>query len=134
MFLDIAGFTAWSSEREPAQVFTLLETIYGSFDKLAQQLGVFKVETIGDSYVAVTGLPTPRDDHATVMARFARMCLRKISRLTKELEIQLGPSTGELRARVGLHSGPVTAGAVILPQDFSHEWLNDSKKLSEKKA
>ena len=50
MFADIAGFTAWSSVREPAQVFTLLEQIYGSFDALAKRRGVFKVETIGDCY------------------------------------------------------------------------------------
>jgi hypothetical protein len=48
MFADIAGFTAWSSEREPAQVFQLLETLYRSFDDTAKRLGVFKVETIGD--------------------------------------------------------------------------------------
>ena len=45
---DIAGFTAWSSVREPTQVFTLLEKIYGSFDKIAKKRRVFKVETIGD--------------------------------------------------------------------------------------
>lgn len=57
MFADIAGFTAWSSEREPSQVFVLLETLYQKFDTIASRLGVFKVETIGDCYVAVTGLP-----------------------------------------------------------------------------
>jgi class 3 adenylate cyclase len=64
MFLDIAGFTAWSSEREPSQVFMLLENIYHSFDEVARQLGVFKIETIGDCYVAVVGLPRPRKNHA----------------------------------------------------------------------
>jgi class 3 adenylate cyclase len=46
MFADIVGFTAWSSAREPAQVFTLLETIYHNFDMTANKLGIFKVETI----------------------------------------------------------------------------------------
>ena len=50
MFADIAGFTAWSSEREPSQVFTLLETVYHAFDKLAKKRKVFKVETVGDCY------------------------------------------------------------------------------------
>jgi preprotein translocase subunit SecG len=59
MFADISGFTAWSSEREPSQVFYLLETLYRAFDQLASRLGVFKVDTIGDCYVAVTGLPDP---------------------------------------------------------------------------
>jgi class 3 adenylate cyclase len=47
MFADISGFTAWSSVREPSQVFTLLETVYAAFDKVAKSLKVFKVETIG---------------------------------------------------------------------------------------
>ena len=57
MFADISGFTAWSSTRDPAQVFILLQTVYQAFDKIAKRRKVFKVETIGDSYVAVTGLP-----------------------------------------------------------------------------
>ena len=69
MFGDLVGFTAWSSGREPSQVFNLLETIYYSFDALAHKRKVFKVETIGDCYVAVTGLPKPRKSHAPVMAR-----------------------------------------------------------------
>lgn len=59
---DIVGFTAWSSVREPSQVFMLLETLYRSFDAIARRRNVFKVETVGDCYVAVTGLPEPRKD------------------------------------------------------------------------
>lgn len=47
MFADICGFTAWSSVREPSQVFTLLETVYGEFDRLTRHAKVFKVETVG---------------------------------------------------------------------------------------
>ena len=57
LFADIAGFTAWSSSREPEQVFQLLETVYGAMDQIALRRGVFKVETVGDCYVAVCGLP-----------------------------------------------------------------------------
>lgn len=49
LFADISGFTAWSSSREPAQVFILLQSVYQAFDKIAKQRKVFKVETIGDS-------------------------------------------------------------------------------------
>ena len=52
LFADICGFTAWSSVREPTQVFTLLEQIYNSFDVIARKRRIFKVETIGDCYVA----------------------------------------------------------------------------------
>jgi class 3 adenylate cyclase len=112
MFADIAGFTAWSSVREPTQVFTLLETVYGAFDILAARRGVFKVETIGDSYVAVTGLPDPRKDHAVAMAKFARDCRGQFNELCSALESTLGPETGDLNLRIGLNSGPVTAGVL----------------------
>lgn len=67
---------------------------------------------MGDCYVAVAGLPTPRRDHAVLMARFARDCLYKTNELVKRLETTLGPETGDLCMRVGLHSGPVTAGVL----------------------
>lgn len=98
--------------REPSQVFTLLETIYHEFDMIAKKRRVFKVETVGDCYVAVCGLPEPRRDHAVVMARFARDCLFRMEKALKRLEVSLGPDTTELGMRVGLHSGPVTAGVL----------------------
>jgi hypothetical protein len=67
---------------------------------------------VGDCYVAVAGVPDPRDDHAVVMAKFARDCRNKMNVLTKQLEVQLGPDTGDLSMRIGLHSGPVTAGVL----------------------
>jgi class 3 adenylate cyclase len=112
MFADISGFTAWSSTREPFQVFQLLETLYSAFDEIADRRGVFKVETVGDSYVAVCGLPMPRKDHAVVMARFARDCTNKANKITRELEVTLGPDTADLAFRIGLHSGPVTGGVL----------------------
>jgi class 3 adenylate cyclase len=42
-YADIAGFTAWSSTREPAQVFMLLQSVYGAFDRMAKRRRVFKV-------------------------------------------------------------------------------------------
>lgn len=47
VFADIVGFTAWSSAREPQQVFRLLESLYMAFDKIAYRHGVFKIETVG---------------------------------------------------------------------------------------
>ncbi|KAG7365344.1 adenylate/guanylate cyclase [Nitzschia inconspicua] len=113
LFADIAGFTAWSSTRSPEQVFTLLQNIYGAFDKIASRRKVFKVETIGDSYVAVTGLPEPQEDHALIMAKFARDCLKKINEVIHALEVRLGPDTTELTMRFGLNSGQVTGGVLM---------------------
>lgn len=61
--------------------------------------------------MAVAGLPEPRKDHAVVMARFARDCIQRMNDLSKLLEVSLGPDTGDLALRVGLHSGPVTVGS-----------------------
>jgi len=47
LFADVSGFSAWASERQPSEVFTLLETIFTSFDSIARKLNIFKVETVG---------------------------------------------------------------------------------------
>ncbi|CAB9509228.1 Receptor-type guanylate cyclase gcy [Seminavis robusta] len=112
MFADMVGFTAWASTRDPTQVFTLLETIYHAFDCIAKHRKIFKVETVGDCYVAVAGLPVPRKDHAVAMARFSSDCLGRMDELTQQLEKSLGPDTADLGLRIGLHSGPVTAGVL----------------------
>jgi Adenylate and Guanylate cyclase catalytic domain len=91
IFADIVGFTAWSASRDPTQVFHLLETVYAAFDALARMHGVFKIETIGDCYVAVVGLPKSRKRHAVVMARFANDMRVKMMTVINELEGTLGP-------------------------------------------
>lgn len=118
-----------SATRQPTQVFTLLETLYGAYDELADRRGVYKVkvfclfvsctltdefllqiETIGDSYVAVCGLPNRRDDHAVAITKFAVDIRKKTNELSNELVTTLGKGTEHLQMRIGLHSGSVTAG------------------------
>jgi class 3 adenylate cyclase len=112
IFADFAGFTAWSSSRNPNQVFMLLETIYGVFDKLAKSRKIFKVETIGDCYVAATGLPNADKKHAERMVIFAAECLDSVSKLVIDLITTLGPETADLDVRIGVNSGPTTAGVL----------------------
>jgi len=112
VFADIAGFTAWSSAREPPQVFTLLEKIYAAFDRVSHRHGIFKLETVGDSYVAVAGIPEPIEEHAAVAVRFARDCMKKMKESVLKLEVTLGPDTADLDLRIGIHSGQVTAGVL----------------------
>lgn len=112
LFADLAGFTKWSSTRKPEQVFELLETIYSSFDRIASKRKVYKIETIGDCYVAVTGCPEPQENHAVIMVKFADDCLVKLGELTKSLADSLGSDTESLQLRVGLHSGSVTGGCL----------------------
>mmetsp|Transcript_15997 Transcript_15997/g.44260 ORF Transcript_15997/g.44260 Transcript_15997/m.44260 type:complete len:198 (-) Transcript_15997:1190-1783(-) len=70
------------------------------------------LQTIGDCYMAATGLPEPQKDHAVRMARFARDCLHKIAQLVDNLAEQLGDDTRNLTLRIGMHSGGVTAGVL----------------------
>jgi class 3 adenylate cyclase len=111
-FADLAGFTKWSSTRQPEQVFQLLEALFKEFDAAALRRGVFKVETIGDCYMAVTGLPQAQPDHALRMAKFAHDCMHKIDQVTAELSKTLGEGTDDLTLRAGMHSGEVTGGVL----------------------
>jgi class 3 adenylate cyclase len=108
--LILRGFTSWSSVREPTQVFTLLETLYGAFDAIA------KSEVFSKRRSAIHMLPwwvfPPRKDHTVVMVRFASDCRDAMMIVTRKLEVTLGPDTGNLELRFGLHSGPVTAGVL----------------------
>ena len=80
--------------------------------QIAYRHGVFKVETVGDCYVAVGGLPEPREDHALIAAKFSRDCLYRMKELVRGLEVSLGPDTGDLELRIGMNSGQVTAGVL----------------------
>jgi class 3 adenylate cyclase len=112
LYADVVGFTAWSASRPPELVFVLLETLFGQFDRIAHRLGVYKVETIGDCYVAVTGLPDPQPLHAVIMTEFAMGCMREMKALVATMARKLGDGTKDLSMRFGLHSGPVTAGVL----------------------
>ena len=103
------GFTKWSSERSPHEVFKLLERLFWEFDDIAQRLNVFKLGTIGDCYIAVTGIPDPIDDHATLLTQFAFECRTKVREVCSDLEAE-GLDTAKLDMRFGIHSGAITAG------------------------
>lgn len=111
-FMDLAGFTKWSSMRTPVEVFELLEAVYGAFDKIAKRRRVFKVETIGDCYVAVTGIPNVQPDHAVRMVKFVSDCMVIFNHIKIDLMNSLGADTADLQIRIGLHSGSTTGGVL----------------------
>ena len=113
MFADISNFTLWSAMHSPNQVFTLLESLFFEFDKIATEMEVFRLSTVGDCYIATAGVPYPRDDHAVLLVQFAERCRRKANEVLQRL-IKQGDMTGmsKLKVRIGIHSGPVTAGVL----------------------
>ncbi|OQS00002.1 phospholipid-transporting ATPase [Thraustotheca clavata] len=57
LFSDIKGFTSIAARADTDKVVHILDSLFTAFDKLTEKHGVFKVQTIGDAYVIVSGLP-----------------------------------------------------------------------------
>ncbi|KAL7525767.1 hypothetical protein ACHAXR_001150 [Thalassiosira sp. AJA248-18] len=113
MFADLCAFTKWCSHHTPNQVFTLLESLFFEFDQIADQMSVFKLSTVGDCYIAATGVPYPRHDHPIVLAQFAERCRKKATEVMENLSNQPEmDDVSRLNIRIGIHSGPVTAGVL----------------------
>lgn len=109
-FCDIVGFTTISSTLDPRKVANMLDRLYLKFDQLSHDHDVFKVETIGDAYMAVTNLVKDQNnDHATRIAEFA---VKAIQAANDTLIDKDDPSKGHVAIRVGFHSGPVVADVV----------------------
>ncbi|KAL9190047.1 hypothetical protein ACHAXT_007258 [Thalassiosira profunda] len=103
------GFTNWSATKSPHDVFRLLEQIFWEFNELAARHQVFKLGTIGDCYIAVTGIPDPVEDHATVLTLFAFEARERVREVCARLDRE-GLDTSRLDMRFGIHSGATTAG------------------------
>ncbi|XP_049708855.1 guanylate cyclase soluble subunit beta-2-like [Elephas maximus indicus] len=106
LFSDVVTFTSICAACEPIQTVTMLNSMYSRFDRLTSIHGVYKVETIGDAYMVVGGVPVPVGNHAQRMANFAlgmRISAREV----------VNPVTGEpIQVEMGIHTGPVLAGVV----------------------
>jgi class 3 adenylate cyclase len=123
-FADLVGFTALSSDMPPAEVVTLLNGLFTRFDLAAAELGIEKIKTVGDAYMAVCGLPVPVADHAE---RMVRMAIRMVH-ITREHAMEHKVS---MRLRVGVNSGPVVAG-VIGKSKYIYDLWGDTVNLASR--
>jgi len=124
MFSDITGFVSMARGLGADQTVRLLSRIVSEFDALAVRHGVEKIKTIGDAYMVVAGLPDPVPDHTARLARMGLDMLDYVARLRAE-------SGHNVNIRVGLASGPVTAG-VIGTRKFSYDVWGDPVNLASR--
>ncbi|XP_049918350.1 guanylate cyclase soluble subunit beta-2-like [Epinephelus moara] len=106
LFSDVVTFTNICSLCEPIQIVLMLNSMYLRFDRLTTVHNVYKVETIGDAYMVVGGVPIPVSSHAERVANFA------LGMILAAREVINPVTGGPIKIRVGLHSGPVLAGVV----------------------
>jgi adenylate cyclase len=113
LFADLVGFTEHSARVTPAAMVEYLNRLFSEFDALARELGVEKIKTIGDAYMAVAGLPDPNPDPFAAIANMALGMIDRLSRVN-------GHFGWPLQIRIGVHSGPVVAGII-----GAHRFLYD---------
>jgi adenylate cyclase len=113
IFADLVGFTEAARGLPPEEIVDFLDRLVRSFDALCEQLGVEKIKTIGDSYMAASGFDGAASNGAVAVGRLALAMLKGVDRQ---------PPLGErkLKLRIGIHCGPATAG-VIGDTRFSYD-------------
>ena len=118
LFADVVGFTPMSETMDPEEAIDMLNEFFTHFDALVDRLGVEKIRTIGDSYMAVAGVPTPMDDHAAVLAAMA-VEIRDYVKTAPPINGQ------RIDFRIGISSGPAVAG-VIGTKKFQYDVWGDA--------
>ena len=114
LFADIVDFTPISAGIAPHEVVELLDAVFSDFDELAERYGLEKIKTIGDAYMAASGIPTPRPDHVQAVADMALAMLDVASSHRDGLGL-----------RIGIDTGPVVAG-VIGRRKFIYDLWGDT--------
>ena len=118
LFADLVNFTPLAQRMEAADVVGTLDRLFSHFDTLVERHGLEKIKTIGDAYMAAAGVPDPCDDHAI---RAAKLALD----MREAIAASETAGYGGLELRIGINSGPVTAG-VIGTKRFLYDLWGDA--------
>ena len=124
IFADIVGFGRITARMKAFEIVGCLNLLFSEFDRLAEDVGVERIKTIGDNYMAVAGIPTPRSGHGRIAAKLALDMVAVVARLQSRL-----PASFSIR--VGLHSGPLMAG-VIGTRRFAYDVWGDTVNVASR--
>ena len=117
MFTDFVGFTLVSEDLSPAALVAEIDRCYRAFDDIITQNGLEKIKTIGDSYLAVCGMPHEDPLHASKTMK-AAIAIR-------DYMLAYRQNGGIFEIRIGLHSGPVIAG-IVGSKKFAYDIWGDT--------
>jgi guanylate cyclase len=124
VFADLVGFTEHSRGKPPEQIVGELNTIFTRFDQAARDHGAEKIKTIGDGYMAATGLPDPDPQHVQHACDLALDLLAAMPRLNAELGT-------DFALRVGVNTGPAVAG-VVGASKFAYDVWGETVNLASR--
>ena len=124
LFTDFSGFTQTSATMPASRMVAELNEIFSAFDDICDELGVEKIKTIGDSFMAVAGLPRSCDDHA-------QRCARAGLRMAEYLEQRNSNAAFKWALRIGIHSGPVVSG-VVGKRKFTFDIWGDTVNIASR--
>ncbi|RLN88762.1 hypothetical protein BBJ28_00009384 [Nothophytophthora sp. Chile5] len=107
LYSDMVGFTALGATLNPGAICVLLNQIYSAFDRHLDELGIYKMDTVGDAFIVIGGLPTHKSskNHAAAITAFAVEMLREIDAFCSKTNVTL-------QMRIGIHTGKVVGGVV----------------------
>lgn len=131
MFTDFVNFTEAGERMTSQELVDELHTCFKAFDEIIDKYNIEKIKTIGDAYLAVSGLPVPDEDHATLMVQAAN----EIRDYMEQHRQEVGDRTFEVR--VGLHSGEVVAGIVGVKKfayDIWGDTVNTAARMEQNSA
>ena len=126
LFTDFVGFTTISEDVDPGELVASLDEFFSIFDQIMSKHDLRKVKTIGDSYMAVGGIPDGRQGHPGNACRAALDIIQAVSGLNIKREI-LGQLPWGIR--VGVHTGPVIAGFTANGFDVWGDAVNLASRL-----
>ena len=124
LFSDIVGFTQVSGGRSADEIVNALNGLFTLFDERALSMGVEKIKTIGDAYMAACGIPEANPDHQKIMIKFALGMMQDLKNYNQTATIKFN-------IRIGLNSGPVTAG-VIGTHKFIYDVWGDTVNVASR--